>query len=66
MNMLIDDAKPTSEDQDVFLADVLADPVEFTNLAREPQYASVVRELSERLDNHTHGSVEVAPECLTR
>ena len=65
-NMLIDGTKPGPEDQDVFLADVLADSAEFINLAREPQYADVVRELSGQLDTHAENSVEVDPECLQR
>ena len=66
MNVLIDGAKPQPEDQDVFLADVLADRNEFTNLAREPKYADVVRKLSGQLEKHTENSVEVKRECLLR
>jgi choline-sulfatase len=65
-NMLIDGITPEPEDQDVFLADVLADPAEFTNLAGEMEYADTVRELSVQLDKHAEGSVEVASERLRR
>ena len=64
--MLIDGTTPEPEDQDIFLADVLADPAEFTNLAGEMEYADTVRELSGQLDKHAEGSVEVDPECLKR
>ena len=66
MNVLIDGEKPAPEDQDVFLADVVNDPVEFTNLAQDPQYANVVCELSAQLSKHTENSVEIAPEYLQR
>ncbi len=66
MNVLIDGEKPGADEQDVFLADVVADPLEFINLASEPKYAEVVCELSKRLAEHTEGSVEVASESLQR
>ena len=66
MNVLINGKKPNLEDRDVFLADVLVDPTEFTNLAGEGKYAEVVRELSGQLDKHTENSVEVEAECLQR
>ena len=66
MNVLINGKKPNLEDRDVFLADVLADPTEFTNLAGEGKYAEVVVELSGQLDKHTENSVEVEAECLQR
>ncbi len=65
-NVLIDGAQPGPDDQDIFLADVQADPAELKNLALEPQYADVVRELSGRLDRHCEDSVEVTPEYLQR
>ena len=65
-NVLLDGEKPKPEDEDIFLADVLADPEEFTNMAQDPDYADVVRRLSDRLDKHTAISVEVDPSCLQR
>ena len=65
-NMLIDARKPESEDEDVFLADVVSDPGELTNLAEDPQHLDVVHELSTALDRHVQGAVEVSPECLRR
>jgi choline-sulfatase len=65
-NVLIDGTKPTPEDEDIFLADWQAEPVEFTNLASDPHYADVVRELSELLDRHVEGSVEIDPKYLQR
>ena len=58
--------KPKPEDEDIFLADVYADPEEFTNIARDPEYADVVHQLSDQLDKHTANSVEVDPSCLHR
>ncbi|MDP6039277.1 MAG: sulfatase-like hydrolase/transferase, partial [Candidatus Latescibacteria bacterium] len=65
-NVLINGIKPKSEDQDIFLADVLTDPAEFTNLVQDPKYADVVHKLSAQLDRHAENSVEVDPECLLR
>ena len=65
-NVLLDGEKPKPEDEDIFLADVYADPEEFTNIARDPEYADVVHQLSDQLDKHTANSVEVDPSCLQR
>jgi hypothetical protein len=53
-------------DEDVFLADVVSDPGEMRNLAEDAQFANVATELSEALDGHAQGAVEVPPECLRR
>ena len=65
-NVLIDGKKPPQEDEDIFLTDWQADPDEFTNLARDPNHVDLVRELSDLIDQHTEGSIEVDPECLKR
>ena len=65
-NMLIDGMKPQPEDEDVFLADVVSDPAEMTNLAGNPQHSEVTHELSEALDRHAEGAIEVPCECLIR
>jgi choline-sulfatase len=65
-NVLIDGEKPAPEDEDIFLADWQADPAELVNLAQDPRHTDLVRELSELLDRHTEGSLEVDPQCLHR
>jgi arylsulfatase A-like enzyme len=65
-NTRIDARKPDPEDEDIFLADVASDPEEMTNLAGDARLSGVVRELSEALDEHVQGAVEVPPECLRR
>ena len=65
-NMRLDGKPPCPEDEDVFLADVIAAPQETVNLAARPAYASIVRDLSDRLLEHARGAVEVPPECLVR
>jgi choline-sulfatase len=65
-NMLLDCAKPAPEDEDIFLADTLADPQEFTNLAHDPAYADTVRQLGGLLDRHAEGAIEIAHEYLRR
>lgn len=65
-NMLIDGEKPERDDEDVFLADVVADPDEMTNLAGDPQYSELIDKFSAALDRHAEGAVEVPHECLTR
>lgn len=65
-NMRIDGRRPAPEDEDVFLADVIADPHELLNLAGDARYADVVRDLSAKLDRHAEGAVEIPHECLVR
>lgn len=65
-NMRLDGRPVQPADEDTFLADVTADPREFTNLAADPQRAEEVRRLSALLDAHAQGAVEVPPECLAR
>lgn len=61
------DGKPVAPcDEDIFLADVVADPLETVNLAGDPRYADVVADLSSRLDRHAVNAVEIPPEMLTR
>jgi hypothetical protein len=64
--MLIDGRKPKPEDEDIFLADVVSDPVEMTNLAGDPQRSGVIHELSWALDRHAEGAIGVPNECLIR
>jgi choline-sulfatase len=66
LNVLLDNRRPAPDDEDVFLADVRKDPREFTNLAADPDYADVVRELTERVHKQIEGSVEIPPACLVR
>ena len=49
---------------DVFLADVVADPEEHHNLAKDPAYAAVVADLSALIDRHVAGSKEVPHEYV--
>ncbi len=65
-NMRIDARPVEPNDRDIFLADVVADPREFKNLAGEPEHAEDVRRLSALLAEHAKGSVEVPHECVTR
>jgi len=65
-NMLIDGQRPAPEDEDVFLADVVADPQETTNLAGRPDHAALARELSAKLATHARDAVDVPAECLMR
>jgi choline-sulfatase len=65
-NMRIDGHRPAPEDEDVFLADVVADPGERVNLAEDPAFQDVRRRLSALLDDHAKGAVEVPPELLKR
>ena len=65
-NVLIDGEKPEPKDEDIFLADVQADPEEMVNLAHNPHYAGLVEDLSDALDRHAKGSLEVPRECLER
>lgn len=65
-NMRLDNEKPAAEDEDIFLADAIADPQELINLAQRPDCAEVVRELSAKLDEHAIGAVEVPHHHLVR
>ncbi len=65
-NILIDGRKPDTEDEDLFMADVVSDPAEMTNLAGDPQYSGLIHELSVALERHAEGAVEVPGECLIR
>ena len=59
------DGQPASPDmEDVFLADVIADPEEHRNVAGDAAYAGVVEELSARIDRHVASSQEVPHECV--
>lgn len=65
-NMRIDGRPVEEADRDVFLADVVADPREFTNLAADPARADDVRRLRALLTEHAKGAVEVPAACVTR
>jgi choline-sulfatase len=58
-NMRIDGRKTVADEEDLFLADTLADPLELTNLAGDPACAALVRDLSGRLDAHAADALEV-------
>lgn len=63
-NVRLDGQPVVPAQEDVFLADVQADPIEGTNLATEAAYGAVVQELSARLDQHIANAVEV-PQAWT-
>ncbi|MEM7534338.1 MAG: sulfatase-like hydrolase/transferase [Chloroflexota bacterium] len=63
-NVRVDGERTDASNEDVFLADVQADPVEKQNLAHDPAYADVVTQLSDMLDAHVAESIEV-PEAWT-
>jgi choline-sulfatase len=65
-NMMINFKKPNHEDEDVFLADVVNDKAEVKNLANNPQYSEIVKDLCKRLDQQAIDSVEIDPEFLVR
>lgn len=65
-NMRIDGHPADPGDEDIFLADVAADPREMTNLAGRPDHADVVKRLSAMLSEHAKGAVEVPHEYLLR
>jgi len=52
--------------EDIFLADVQADPSENVNLANEPEHAQTVARLSKLLDDHAVDAVEVPEEWTER
>ena len=58
-NVMIDGELVGPEDEDVFLADVQADPDEINNIAGEPWAQETARALSRQLDEHVAGSFEV-------
>jgi len=65
-NMRIDGHPADRKDEDVFLADVVADPREMTNLAGDPTHADVVKRPSAMLNEHAKGAVEIPHEYLLR
>lgn len=65
-NMRIDGQKAAPEDEDLFLADMLADPDETVNLAGKPECAAEVKRLSALLDAHAANAVTVPLECIRR
>ena len=59
--------KPTEpEHVDAFLCDYQADPKELTNRAGEPGLADIEQHLSNLLDEHAEGSLDVPDPCLKR
>ena len=64
-NSRLDGQTVSGVDEDIFLADVQADPKEGRNLANEPAVQDTLRKLSDLLDAHTANSVEV-PEAYTK
>ncbi len=63
-NVRVNGRKSTTEEEDIFLVDMQADPGENRNLAADPAYRSDVEELSALLDQHVANAVEV-PEAYT-
>jgi choline-sulfatase len=57
-NVRIDGRPVTSDEADVFLADVIADPDEVGNIAHDPANQTIVRGLSDLLDRHMADRVE--------
>ncbi len=64
-NVRINDAKPTPDQEDVFLADTLTDPDETLNRASDPAYQPICSTLMPHLDAHarTHYT---PPEAYTQ
>jgi choline-sulfatase len=65
MNVRIDGAPPRPGEEDIFLADVQADPGEELNLASNANYVPIVRDLVGRVEKHIRDSHEV-PEAWTQ
>ena len=63
-NMRIDGKPVGPDDEDIFLADVQADPYETYNLAGDAAYADVVENLSAQIDVHSQNAVEVPYEYI--
>ena len=66
MNMRIDGKPVAAADRDVFLADVVADPLEQKNLAGDAKHADEAQRLIGLLEAHARGAVEVPAESLRR
>jgi choline-sulfatase len=58
MNVRQDDAPVAPEEEDIFLADSIADPAEMRNLAGDPAKKSVVSHLREAILAHAAGALE--------
>jgi choline-sulfatase len=58
-NVRLDGGPVSAADEDIFLADVVNDPLEMENLAGDPAYQDVVARLSAMIDRHVADSVEV-------
>ena len=58
MNVRLNGGPVPLADEDIFLADWSADPLERRNLASEPNHAGVRRDLRTRLLNHCQNAVE--------
>jgi len=63
-NVCLDGQPVERSMEDIFLADVVADPDEHCNLANDPAYECVVAELSAQIDRHISGSKEVPHEYV--
>ena len=64
-NVRLDGRRPTAAEEDIFLADWQADPLECLNLAGDPRYSEVQTELNAALEQHLGGAVpEYPPEML--
>jgi choline-sulfatase len=62
----LDGRRVSPQMEDVFLADVHADPDEVTNVAGDPQNADVLASLERMLERHVQGAVEVAEADVSR
>jgi choline-sulfatase len=57
-NIRINQCRPGSEEEDVFLAHIAKDPEEILNRAGDPAYSEIEAELTEMLDSHTADALE--------
>ncbi len=64
MTTWIDGHKPAADELDLFFTDCIRYPNEDVNLADDPLYADIVREMKALLEAHCEGAVEVDPAMI--